>query len=261
MSSESGHEPTHQPKAGAKLETSGYHLSVGFHPEIRLEHKKGWDFGKALTEILEPKESDLQDKLWSFTQPQGSSPNCYLSVTVRPSDIQLHVAQPVQSKEWYETRYGLLLKRFADFFRPKLILTSSAMIHGLLQIDGDSRVFLGEQVMNMRSYRADSFGRPIHLLGIRFFFPPFRRKGRKGKEAVTDWQVNVKAESWLEDPSKLYLEADADWPTPQQWTESAVDKIPEHLDVVGNYLEKNVVAFLQHRPKEEKGDEDDRDKT
>jgi hypothetical protein len=261
MSNDPGHEPTNRPKAGAKLETLGYHLSVQFHPEIRLEQKRGWEFGKALAEIIEPKKSDLQDELWSFVQPQGSSPNCYLSVTVRSSDIQLHVSQPVQSKEWFETRYGLLLGRFADFFSPKLILLSSAMIHGLLQIDGDARAFLGEHVMNMSPSRVDPFGRPIHLLGLRFFFPPFRRKGKKGKEAVTDWQVNVKAESWLQDPSKLYLEADADWPTARQWTESAVNKVLEHLDEVGNYLEKNVVAFLQHRPKEEKGDENDRNKT
>jgi hypothetical protein len=256
MNDESDYKPTHRPRAGAKLETLGYHLRVVFHPEIRLEQKRGWDFGRTLTEFIQPNKSELQAEAWTFSQPQGGSPNCFLSVNVRPSDIQLNVSQPVNNKEWYETRYGLLLRRFAEFFTPELILESSAMIHGLLPIDGDARTFLAQHVMNMNPSRTDQFGRPIHLVGLRFFFPPFRKKGKKGKEAVTDWQVNVKAESWLEDPGKLYLEADADWPSPEKWTETAVNRALERLNTVGEYLEKNVVAFLQHRPDEQTGDEE-----
>jgi hypothetical protein len=255
MSTESSHEPTNRPRPGAKLETLGYHLRVDFHPTVRLETKKGWDFGKLLSEFIEPNKSELKEEAWFFRQPQGASPESFLSVTVGPSDIQLHASNPVHLKEWYETRYGMLLQKFAEFFKPELILGSSAMIHGLLPIDGDARTFLATHVMNMNPSRVDAFGRPIHLLGLRFFFPPFRHKGRKGKEAVTNWQVNVKAESWLEDPSKLYLEADADWPDTSQWTSSAANKLLEQLGTVGQYLEKNVVAFLQHEPDENPGDE------
>jgi len=231
----------------------GYHLRVAFHPSVRLEAKRGWDFGKALAEFIEPNKSDLKGEAWFFTQPQGPSPNSFLSVTVQPSDIQLHASYPIHGREWYEARYGMLLRRFAEFFKPELILESSAMIRGNLPINGDARTFLAEHVMNMDPSRTDPFGRPIHLLGLRFFFPPFRQKGKKGKDAITNWQVNVKAESLLEDPSKLYLEADADWPTPSAWNDNAVSHILEQLDTVGGYLEKNVVAFLQHRTGEKPG--------
>src|SRR5262249_31553383 len=249
-------EPTHRPKEGGRFDPLGYHMRVSFHPQLRLDPKRGWDFGKTLADFIEPNKSELKEEDWTFSQPQGSSPNSFLSVTVRPSNLQMDAQLPIQGKEWYETRYGLLLKKFAEFFKPELILESGSMIHGTIPIDGDARAFLAGHVMSMDPSRADQFGRPIHLVGLRFFFPPFRRKGQKGKGAVTDWQVNVKAESLLEDPSKLYLEADADWPSPEQWSDGATAKLIEQLGIVSTYLERNVVAFLQHTPDERSEDEE-----
>jgi len=112
------------------------------------------------------------------------------------------------------------------------------MIHGTIPINGDARTFLAQHVMSIDPDRVDRFGRPIHLVGLRFFFPPFRHKGKKGKAAVANWQVNVKAESLLEDPSKLYLEADADWSEPEDWSDEATANLVKQLGIVSSYLEE-----------------------
>jgi len=151
-------KPTHRPKEGAPLETIGYHMRVIFHPVIRLESKKGWEFGQKLADFIEPSQSNLKADEWTFIQPQGASPNSFLTVTVRPSDVQLNATFPAHGKEWYETRYLLLLKKFADFFKPELILESSAMIRGTVPVDGDARTFLAGHVMNMSPNRTDPFG-------------------------------------------------------------------------------------------------------
>jgi hypothetical protein len=85
-------------------------------------------------------------------------------------------------------------------------------------------------------------------------------KTGKRKPVVTDWQVNVRAESLLDDPSKLFLEADADWQTPRPWNEGEEKKEIERLELVSQYLEKNVLAFLEHeggspQPPETEGEE------
>src|SRR5438132_1323563 len=115
MSDDSKPAPTNRPKPGAKIELFGYNLKVGFHPAIRLDSKKGWDFGKKISDLIEPKGSDFSGDSWSYMQPQGASPNCFLSVNVRVSDIQLNASFPIHPKEWYETRYAQLLRRFHEF--------------------------------------------------------------------------------------------------------------------------------------------------
>src|SRR5262245_267429 len=148
-------EKTNRPKAGEKLSPLGYHMRVAFHPEVRLEPNKGWDFGKALSEFIQPNKSDLKEEAWTFSQPHGDSPHSSVSVTVQTSSIEFDVLLPNQKKEWYETRYGVLLNKFAAFFEPRIILASSAMIHGTMQVDGDARTFLARHVMNIEEDRPD----------------------------------------------------------------------------------------------------------
>lgn len=222
-------------------------MRVQFHPEVRLDRKRGHEFAQKLATFIDPQKIELTQEKWTFTQPLGSAANSFLSVTVTQRDLQMHASFPSFGKEWYEQRYQMLLKQFRAFFGPEMILESSAMVRGVLSVDGDARIFLSQHVMQIDPARTDSFGRPIHLVGIRFFFPPFMKpKEGKRKQGVVDWQVNVKAESLIEDPTKLFLEADADWPVPRSWNEDSEKEEIQRLEAVSQYLEKNVIAFLQH---------------
>jgi len=241
-------EPTNKPAPDAKLERWGYFMKLQFHPEIRLDKKRGFEFAQQLVPFFDAQSSELKADRWVFKQPLGTSPDCFLSIIVSQKELQMHGSNPMSKTEIYETKYKKLLEVFEEFFKPEMILSSSAMVNGSLRIDGDARLFLAQHVMKIDPARNDAFGRPIHLVGIRFFFPPFRKKGAKKKEKndIVEWQVDVKAESFIEDPTLLFLEADADWVKPRPWDSEAVEEEIQRLGIVSGYLETNVLAFLQH---------------
>jgi hypothetical protein len=241
----------------AKIDTRGYAMNVTFHPEIRLETKRGHDFAKTLSEIFVATQTEFKSDHWQFVLPQGSTPNCFMSVEVEPANLQFLVSSPEYSQEWYETKFAMLLRRFHEFFKPMMILQSSTMMHGLLPVEGDARSYLALQIGNMDPARVQHpFGRPIQLLGLRFFFPPFKvkkvepgkGKNKKTTEAITDWQVNVRIESLLEDPTKLFIQAEADWIMPSKWDDEREKKVLAQLDTVADFMATNIVGFLRHNP-------------
>ena len=246
MSDEEKPKPSNRLKQGEKLTPLGYHMRVGFHPEIRLDRRRGPEFTKMLGEIFDPSESKLNSESWEFVEPKGQSPNCFISVVVEQTNFQFHICMPEHGKEWYETRFKMLMKRFREFFSPSLIMESSVMINGLLPVDGDARTFLAGHVARIGGTRVAPFGRPIQLFGIRFFFPPFASKGKtkKAKDITTDWSLDLKIESYLEDPTKAYLQADAAWPKPTKWDNAAEERILKQLGTVSDYLDKNIISFL-----------------
>ena len=233
-----------------KMERTGFHLGIRFHPEIRLlDRKRGREFAQKLAPIIDPEKMDLESPdAWRYVQRVGSSPNSFLAVTVTPESVQLDAPAPTHGKEWYEDRYRGLLKEFRNFFSPSLMLGSTVIVRGVLPIHVDAREFLSSQVMRIHPDRNTSFGRPIHLVGLRLFFPPFKKTGSKKKSDTVKWSVDVKAESLMDDPSKLFLEAQADWPTPTQWTEAAEQEEVNRLETVSEFLEKNVINFLLENP-------------
>jgi hypothetical protein len=133
----------------------------------------------------------------------------------------------------------------------------------MLQVDGDARVFLMQHVMALDQERMKKLGRPMHCVGLRMFLPPVvlrpkkptgtgKKKGKQAEAKVIDWQVDVKAESLIENPSKLFLEALAEWSGPQKWDKSAPEQIVSRLDLVSEYVKNNFLPFLRSAPE---GDE------
>lgn len=244
--SSTGGQPTHLPVDPVQLELRGYHLALAFHPQIRLERKKGFEFAVALSDYIDPSSVVAEAHQWRLSQPISGSPNSRLNIIVEQRQLQIGAAFPGLSKEWLEERFSSVVREFREVFKPESILSSAAMVRAVLQVDGDAREFLARHVMKLAPERIDPFGRPIHLVGLRFFFPPFAVK-RKGKDesSVTPWQVDVKAESLIEDPSKLFLEADGRWPQLMQWSDDGEQQVIQRLEIVSDYLKKNVVSFLR----------------
>jgi len=242
MSGES--EKTHLPVAGASLEPRGYYLGIAFHPPIRLERKKGYEFAAALADYVDPSNVTVEDHAWVFSQPIPGSPRSRLQVSVSPSQLKIDAEFPRQAKEWFEDRQTAILHKFVDFFSPTLILQSAAMIRGVLPIDGDARTFLAQRVMNVRGEYFAPFGRPIHMIGLTLGFPPFRVDSPGGVR-VEDSLVQVKVESLVEDPSKLFLEALGEWPQPLKCDDEGLAKVVRRQDEVSTYVEKRLTEFLK----------------
>lgn len=247
-------EETDRPKPGAKFDVRGYVLAMRFHPEIKLDRKRGHQFAAALTDYLNLEKNEFESHKWTFSEPLPGEQSSRFIVTVAPNFIRLDIRLADSIREWIETRFAMVLGKFGEIFKPQVLLQSEATVRGTLPIDGDARTFLALHVMGMNPNRVDSFGRPLHLLGLKFFFPPYIKKCEGENPQVTDWHVSVRAESWMEDPSKLFLEAEATWIEAHPWQADVVTELTEHLGTVKQYLEANVMQFLEASTEDGVGD-------
>lgn len=246
--SEPNAEPTNRPIEGAKESPLAYFLGLSFHPNIKLDNKNGLEFAAALSDYIEPKNVSLESNQWSFSSARGE-----LRIVIQHSGLHLQAERPSHPLEWYEDRFATALKRWQEQFSPEMLLESKAMIRSLLPVDGDAREFLRCHVMNMDPSRLGPMQRPLHILGVRMFFPPFVKKddADESKSQVTDWGVNVKLESWIEDPSKLFVEVDGDWPRPEKWEEESVDSVVGRLQILMDYSKDRVIPFLGYSSEED----------
>jgi hypothetical protein len=244
-------ESTNRPKPGAKIDPLGYFIGVDFFPPIKLERKAGLAFATKLAEYpeLDPQAVELESNQWNFLTAQHETK---LKIEISSNGLQLIANRPStrRGEEWYDERYQIILRLFAEQFNPKLILGSKAMIRGLLAVDGDARLFLGVFVMQMPAEKLKALGRPLHGLGIRFFFPAYEEIGGDAANPITgataDWSVDAKVESYIPNPSQLFLEADAKWQSPEPWTDDAVHRVVSRLQLVSSFLTDKIVGLLQH---------------
>jgi len=221
----------------------GYYLSTIFHPAISLNKKLGYEFATSLSEYLEIDASTFESNAWHMSSKRDG-----VSIEVGESHILLSCEKPAggMAQEWYEHRYREVLIRFSEKFHPQIALASKAMMRQLFEIDGDARDFLSQHVMGIQPERFGPLQRPIQLLGMRIAFPPYIREqvgGSEGGEAdaeTTDWLLELKVESWAEDPKMLFVEADASWHEPMSWddTSGVIEKIVGRLGELNSYLSK-----------------------
>jgi len=249
--SESG-EGSHRLVEGENGTPLGYYFGAFFHPAISLEEKLGYELAISLSDYIETNSCNFESTGWQLQSKKHG-----ITVEVGPSHLSLSGENPVgKAQEWYEHRYQELLLRFSEKFKPQIALGSKAMIRQLFRVDGDARNFLADHVMNTHPSRFDPLKRPLQLLGMRIAFPPYilekTSPGGERTHETTDWSLELKAESWLDDPSKLFVEAEAIWQEPVAWDETTVDKLVGRLSKLTEYLAR-VRDFLNHQD-DEQGD-------
>jgi hypothetical protein len=245
-------EPTHKPKDGADFKPTGYYMRVEFAPPLSMRRKTGLQFADKVAAHINLDEVKTLDTEWNYVHRREGT-DSKVHFIVQKNNVQAQAVFPTDVKEWFESRFRFFFAEFKSAFKPKFIVSSSVMIHGDLEVDGDSREFLANHaIRNIEPYQ---FGRPIHGLGVRLFFPPHVVKKKRGKPTPVEWQVDVKIESSLEDPSQLYLEADADWVVPKEWNDSQTESVVSHLEEVSAFLGKTIIPYLCSEPKEDSEDE------
>jgi hypothetical protein len=248
--SENDAEHTDLPLPGSKIQPRGFALALRFHPEIKLERKRGHGFAASLSEYLSIDRNELESHSWSFVEPLPGDPESRLVIGVTPNSLRLEMHLPSRAQEWVEHRFQTVLDTFGTQFQTQLVLNCQATVRGTMPIDGDARTFLAGHIMQMPPERVvQSFRRPVHLIGLRFFFPPFRSGSSEPDESTMenriDWSASVRAESLLEDPTQLFLEAETDWFEPTSWNEALSRTVIERLATTRRFLEENVRDFLQ----------------
>ena len=249
------------PAPGAQLEPLAYSLEANYHPPIKLERQKGLEFAGKISSALDAREVALAENQWVLAQPLGANANSKFAVTVTDSAISVQAELPSDRLEKFDNRAHVILSEFQKMFKPELLLGSRAMVRATLQIDGDARTFLIAHVTRFDTAKLKPLGRPVHLFGIRLFMPPYEQtttasakskksKAKKVVRTTVDWMVDIKAESYIQDPAKLFLEATATWHTPRKWDTKIVDHIVKGMDTTSDYLRENFVPFLTTDPQQ-----------
>ncbi len=234
-------ERNEDPLESPKMEVRGYVLAIQFHPSVKLEPRKGYDFAAKLSAYVNPKTVVLDANEWKFSDPLDGSPRSKLGIVISQNRLQMDATLPPHAQEWFEHRFLAILELFRREFKPEIILVSGAMVRAIQPLGVDARQFLARRIGHFEK-SCQVFGRPIHLVGFRFFFPPV-----VGPETRLEWQVDVKVESLAENPQVLFFEADARWPKPVPWTEEAEKEIVQHLATAKDYVQTNVVGFLRQQ--------------
>lgn len=103
----------------------------------------------------------------------------------------------------------------------------------------DARIFLAQKVCSIEDKNLQALDRPLHGIGLRFFFPA-------SQEAP--FECDVKVESLLRDPTQLFLENTAKFYTPLVVAD--LSAIGMRLETAEQFLTDTVVKFLcQFNPK------------
>lgn len=223
------------PTAGNEIEWLGYRVSVGFHPPIKITRKGGHEFASKIYSAMEAGSTNVDGPEWVF---HGAGAYDGMSVRVKTNSIIASVVYPQSAQDWYEERFAAIFSIVGRMYDVKMILSSEATANGLLQTSGDAREFLGGNLMFMHPAKLGSFPRPLHILGLRLYFPP---------NEETEWGVDVRVESWTDDPTKLYLEADAEWDVARAWN-SSERSAASNVQIVTDFMNKNLLQFLHNHP-------------
>ena len=128
--------------------------------------------------------------------------------------------------------------RIPIFVEQRYIIRCNANPFGI----DDSRKFIAEKVCSIKIEDLNPFARPVHGIGLRFFFPPTPEKAN---------EFDVKIESLLKDPRCLYLECMGRYFQPVQ--QNNLDLIRINLLNTKQFVYDNMSNFLtQYNNKETK---------
>ncbi|MGD0382134.1 MAG: hypothetical protein ABSA77_01345 [Thermoguttaceae bacterium] len=244
-------EHTDRPKPGAKKESLAVFLGVDFYRGIRLDRKIGLEFASIITDFMPTENVSISDNRLVIKTPAND-----FEVHISQTSIQLVQKDLSKGQEFFEKRFQVILNRFSERFSPEMILSSKAMIRALIEIDGDARSFIGFHLMRLNPETLTLMKRPLHLFGLRLFFPPFeveqseseKQPGHESAIKPEDWSADVKIESWIENPSKLFLEVDGRWDEPKVWNNESVEEVWSRVATVDQFIDKNLAPYLNEAP-------------
>ena len=125
-----------------------------------------------------------------------------------------------------------------------VMLDQRTTVRKLVSMAGrqDARLFLMQRVSKIDSEALGHFGRPVHTVGLRYFFP-----------MVEDapFEFDVRIESLMEDPHTIYFQNRGKFVVPPVGDADA-DEVVRRLGLTREFIETNVFNFLdQFREKPE----------
>jgi hypothetical protein len=142
-----------------------------------------------------------------------------------------------QSVNYYQALSDDFIKVFSAVTGNTLFLMHSVVLRKLAGVQDveDGRGFLAKNVLSLDDDKFKPFARPLHVIGLRMFFPPL-----KDQPAGYD----VKIESLMEDYRTIFIECTGIFSTP---ADINADSTAISRDIAGadDFINNNVAGFLE----------------
>lgn len=140
------------------------------------------------------------------------------------------------SMNYYQGLMGDFMGAFTGATGISLFIAQNITVRKLVNIAGiaDSRDFLIKKVFSFKEENLQKFGRPLHMLGTRIFFP--------GSQADPP-SFEVKIETLLEDHKTLFIENKAMFPVPME-AQKGLD-LGVLINKTDEFINRNIMGFIE----------------
>ncbi len=219
------------------IKTRGLHTGIRFAPQVALDKTHKQKFQIKANEGFDWQRHEYSDRVWRLATPQPDGDRrSEIKLTVQPDTMTFEDSFPTGPLEVFLDNLKLAMNAVADVFNPQVMLGSGTIIRMTVEAEGgDARVFLGKHCLQMDD-RLKPLGRPVHGVGLKMLLPPLPGEGQP------KWQATLRIESLVEDVRQLFIEVDARWSNPTQWSPQAV---LERVQTAQKFATNEVIHFLQ----------------
>lgn len=221
------------------VKTRGIHVGIRFAPQASFDKAHRQQFQMKASEGFDWQRHEYAGNVWRLSSPQPENDRrSELKLTVQPDAMAFEDQFPSGPIDLFQDNLKLAMGVIEDVFSPQLMLGGSGCLIRLTAqaATGDSRRFLGKHCMRMDE-QLKPLGRPVFGVGIKLLMPAVQGEGQP------NWQATMRVESLMEDPKQLFIEVDARWANPVQWS---ADEAANRLRIAYDFSTKQVVSFLEH---------------
>ncbi|MFL5240940.1 MAG: hypothetical protein ACJ8FY_02440 [Gemmataceae bacterium] len=275
-----------EPKVEPDFTPRRYRVSFAVYPSVPMARESALEFAKTLGARHELTDIHMSDESWVFQQPQTSQaePRGMIRVTVEEQEIKVEHHFPAGRLERFEKLVDDVVAATRVIVNPRILLSTEITLEYVTKMGGDARqAILDTLQLSEGDDDADKlavFGRPCHVVGVRFMFPPYAiKKTKKAAESTEelmdklaepdegsetgheeeedgdedeesegkgeDWQVTLTIESLVDDPHAISVEVTGRWLGGDPWQRIS-ELVNKRLVLVERFLHTETVAFLKH---------------
>jgi hypothetical protein len=197
-------------------------------------------------------QKTLAEKQLDFPQT-GAGPSDFTLIRIEPSPLQVKVASlgprvssifiGSENPAYMLELFGKEAKTVCDAYRqtwlsePCQILQCNARIRHLYSCRDHAFKYLWEDRLGQTPQDFHYLGKPVLGGGLRLVMPPL-------KEDTEPVQIEIKIESFLREPKKMFVETFFLWPQPRLLAENTGFDVEARLKSVEKYATTNLCDFI-----------------
>ncbi len=227
----------------------GVRVALTLAPPVTVDNRLKLEFQTAVEGEagLDVTSVDRTEKSVELASRAASARTAFYA-RLSPDELAVSEDFPALALDECVGRIDAVVKAGIKVFAPQVI--AQTCVYVLKQVTteiGDARVFLADRVLRLSEERKRAFQRPIHMVGLTFFLPPYQLADTDGCEVRQDPNAfEIKVESLNEDTRDIYLQCRAYFHEP--FAAAEFSTLRERVNATESFIDQYVVRFLEPPP-------------